>query len=321
MSISGCHRRPNPLADCSDRHFTVIKAALIFNPRAGSWRTDQRIEAIRWALTESGYEAQPLPTEAPGHATELARDAAAAGVAFVFAHGGDGTLREVTAGLLGSEVTVAPIPGGTVNVVALALGLPLDPIRAVHALADADTVEMDVGLCGEEVFLMQTSAGLDARVMDRLRPGPKRRFGKAAVAFAGLVQWSTYGFPEIDLLADGRPSRATLVAICNLPFYAGTWQMAPGASATDGVLDLVVFRGTGRRQTLAFARDLVLGRHMQRHDVELTRVKEVELHGPTELSVQLDGDTLPIQLPVTVRLANERIRILSPKQKPAERGA
>lgn len=317
MSIWVCHRRPNPPAGCSDRLFTVTKAALIFNPRAGSWRTAQRVEAIRSALTESGYETQPLPTEAPGHATELAREAAVAGAEFVFTHGGDGTLREAAAGLLGSEVAVAPIPGGTVNVVANALGLPQDPIGAVHALADAKPVEMDVGLCGEEVFLMQTSAGLDARVMGRLSPSLKRRFGRAAVAFSGLVQWSTYDYPQIDLVADGRPSRATLVAICNLPHYAGAWQMAPGASASDRALDLVVFRGTGRRQTLAFARDLVLGRHIRRRDVELIRVQEIELRGPEDLSVQLDGDTLPIRLPVTVHLADNRIRILLPKQKPA----
>lgn len=290
----------------------MTKAALIFNPRAGSWRTAQRVGAIRSALAESGYETLPLPTEAPRHATELARDAAAVGVEFVFTHGGDGTLREAAAGLLGSEVAIAPIPGGTVNVVANALGLPQDPVRAVHALADAKIIEIDVGLCGEEVFLMQTSAGLDARVMGNLSPGLKRRFGKAAVAFSGLIQWSSYDYPEIDLVADGRPLRATLVAICNLPHYAGSWQMAPGASAADGVLDLVVFRGSGRAQTLAFARDLVLGRHVKRRDVELSRVREVDLRGPEDLSVQLDGDTLPIRLPVTVGLAPQRIRVLRP---------
>lgn len=299
----------------------MTTAALIFNPRAGSWRTARRVDAIRSALKDLGYEVSLLPTETPGHATRLARDAATRGAEVVFTHGGDGTLREAAAGLLGSGVAVAPIPGGTVNVVAMALGLPQDPLRAIHALATAEIVEMDVGLCGEEVFLMQTSAGLDARVMGRLRPGLKRHFGTAAVAASGLRQWLTYDYPVIELIADGRPLRATLVAICNLAQYAGAWQMAPGASMTDGVLDLVVFRGAGRRQTLAFARDLVLGRHVERPDVELTRVREVELREPEDLPVQLDGDALPIRLPVNVRLANERIRILSPKKRPAGRGA
>ena len=287
-------------------------AALIFNPRAGSWRTAQRVAAIQSALAEAGYQCETLPTREPGHATELARQAAFDGAEVVFTHGGDGTLREAAAGLLGSETSVAPIPGGTVNVVAIALGIPQNPIRAAHAMQDVETIEMDVGLCGEEVFLMQTSAGLDAHVMGRLDAGLKRRFGKAAVVYSALIQSSSYDFPSIELFADGRHLTAAMIAICNLPQYAGSWRMAPTASFTDGVLDLVLFRGEGRVNTLAFALDVVLGRHLRRPDVELIRVEEVELRGPRGLAVQLDGDALPIQLPVSVRLHPDRIRILKP---------
>ena len=288
-------------------------AALIFNPRAGSWQTAQRIAAIQYALGDAGFQVEPLPTEAAGHATELARDAARGGAEVVFTHGGDGTLREAATGVLGSETAIAPIPGGTVNVIAKALGLPLDPVRAARAMAGAEVIEADVGLCGEEIFLMQASAGLDAHVMGRLEPGLKRYFGKAAVAFSGLMHFTKYTYPTIDLVADGRHLTATLVVICNLPYYAGSWQMAPGASVSDQILDLVVFRGKGGVQTLAFARDFVLGRHLERPDVELIRVEEIELLGPAEVEVQLDGDALPIQLPVSVTVHPERVLVLRPE--------
>lgn len=288
------------------------QAVLIFNPRAGNWRTAQLVDALRSALAEAGYETEPLPTQAPGHATKLARESAASGVDAVFAHGGDGTLREAAAGLLGTDVALAPVPGGTTNVVARALGLPQHPVRAAKRFARADIVDMDVGLCGEEVFLMQTSAGLDAHVMANLDPLHKRRFGKAAVAFSGIRHLSSYDYPSIDLVADGRQLTAKMVAICNLSYYAGSHQMAPGASTSDGVLDLVLFAGEGRLKTLAFARDLVLGRHLDRSDVELIRVQEVELLGPDGLATQLDGDAMPIQLPVTVGLHRERLRVLRP---------
>lgn len=288
------------------------QAVLIFNPRAGSWRTAQRVTALRSALAAAGFATEPLPTQAPGHATELARQSAEGGIDVVFAHGGDGTLREAAAGLLGAGVALAPIPGGTVNVVALALGLPRDPLRAARRFADAKAIDMDVGLCGEEIFLMQTSAGLDAHIMGNLNPALKRRFGKAAVAYAGLLHFPGYDYPSIDLVADGRHLNATMVAVCNLPYYAGSFEMAPGASISDRVLDLVLFRGTGRLETLAFARDLALGRHLRRHDVELIPVRQVELCGPDGLAVQLDGDALPIPLPVTVTLHPETLRILKP---------
>ena len=289
------------------------KAALIFNPRAGSWRTEQRIAAIRGALAEIGFDTEPLPTESPGHATELAHGAALAGADVVFTHGGDGTLREAAAGLLASQTALAPIPGGTANVVANALGLPKDPVAAVHHFAETETQEMDVGLCGEQIFLMQISAGLDAHIMGNLDPALKRRFGKAAIAYSGLLRFPSYHYAEIELIADGRPASATLMAVCNLPYYAGAFQMAPGASISDGFLDLVLFRGRGPLATLGFARDLALGRHLKRRDVELVRVKEVELRGPKELAIQLDGDAIPLEMPLTISLHPQRILLLKPR--------
>ena len=112
-------------------------AALIYNPRAGSWRTEQRIAAIQFALEGAGFDTEPWPTEAPGHATVLAGKAARTGLEAVFTHGGDGTLREAAAGLVGSSTTLAPIPGGTVNVVASALGLPQNPVRAARELVSS----------------------------------------------------------------------------------------------------------------------------------------------------------------------------------------
>ena len=287
-------------------------AALIFNPRAGAWGASDLVERIRRELEGGNYRVELLGTEQPGHAAELAREASGRGVEAVFAFGGDGTLREAASGLLGTETTVAPIPGGTTNVVATAFGIPQNPLAAAAALADTRTIEMDVGLCGGEVFLMQTSAGLDARIMARLAPGLKRRFGKLAVAWSGLLQLSTYDYPEIELVADGKAKRATLAAICNLPQYAGAWKMAPDASVTDGTLDLVLFRGRSRTAMLAFAKDFVLGKHVERTDVDTVQVERVELLGPRGLSVQLDGDALPVALPVEISICEQKLRFLAP---------
>ena len=53
----------------------------------------------------------------------------------VFSFGGDGTAREVAAGLLGGPAALGVLPGGTANLLALALGLPRDPVAAAAALA------------------------------------------------------------------------------------------------------------------------------------------------------------------------------------------
>ena len=284
---------------------------LIFNPRAGRWRTPRLVDQILEALVRPNHSIEALPTRSPGDATRLARQAVEAGAETVFTFGGDGTLREAAAGLLGSDAILGTIPGGTTNVIPLALGLPPRPIAAARRLREATPIEMDVGQCGAEIFLMQASGGLDARVLHHLDPIQKRYLGKVAVALAGLSQWRKYDYPELELVADGRAQHASFFAVCNLPYYGGRFRLAPTARLDDHQLHLVLFHGRGQVATLAFARDLALGKHEARGDVEVLRVQEVVLEAPADLALQLDGDAMSPALPTTVRLAEDRLRVLT----------
>lgn len=286
-------------------------AFLIFNPRAGRWRTPPLVDRILAVLEQPGQSIESQATRAPGDATRLARQAVEAGAKTVYAFGGDGTLREAAAGLLGSEVVLGTIPGGTTNVIPLALGLPPRPVAAAKRLRQATPIEMDVGRCGSEIFLMQTSGGLDARALHHLDPVQKRYLGKVAVVLAGLAQWRKYDYPDLELIADGRPQQASFFAVCNLPYYGGRFRLAPAARLDDHQLHLVLFHGQGRMETLAFARDLALSQHVARRDVEILPVKEVELRAPADLTLQLDGDALSSPVPLRVRLAEQRLHVLA----------
>jgi diacylglycerol kinase family enzyme len=269
------------------------------------------VDQILEILAQPQQSIEPWPTRSPGDATRLARQAVAAGAERVYAFGGDGTLRETAAGLLGSDVLLGTIPGGTANVIPIALGLPPRPIAAARRLRQATPLEMDVGRCGSEIFLMQASGGLDARALHHLDPVQKRYLGKIAVALAGLSQWRKYDYPELQLSADGRALSASFCAVCNIPYYGGRFRLAPAARLDDHQLHLVLFHGRGRLETLGFARDLALGRHIARPDVEILRVREVEFKAPPRLALQLDGDAMSSALPVTVRLAEDRLRVLA----------
>src|SRR5947207_1990230 len=102
------------------------RAALIYNPRSGRQRHARVLEAILAALRQGGFAVEPVPTASPGQATALARDRSRE-AEVVFAFGGDGTMREVAAGLLGSPAALGFLPGGPANLRARSLGLPWDP--------------------------------------------------------------------------------------------------------------------------------------------------------------------------------------------------
>jgi YegS/Rv2252/BmrU family lipid kinase len=285
-------------------------AVLIHNPAAGRGRARNSIDSILDALRTSGYNAEAWPTTAPGSATRQARDAAAGGAEAVFAFGGDGTLRETAYGLLGTPAALGFIPGGTINVMALTFGIPRRAVLAAEALGAAEVHEFDVGLCNDEPFLMQTSAGIDADFIGRLDPRLKRTVSRGAVLPAAASSLARYRYPPIEVVADGEELEGSLVVVCNIPFYGGKFLMQPAARPDDGKLDLVLFRSRGRLKTLGFATDLLFGRHLRRADVEVRQVDEVEIRSSGDLPMQIDGDAVRPEMPARVRLSPDRLRVL-----------
>jgi hypothetical protein len=141
---------------------------------------------------------------------------------------------------------------------------------------------------------MMISAGLDGRALAALDRGLKTRLGKTAVALQGVREWWRYGYPEIEIMADGEQlPPATFLAVCNIPYYGGSYRMAPGARPDDRRFELVTFHGSGRAATLAFILGVMSGRHTRRADVSVRAVEEVVFSVPPEAGLQVDGDPIP----------------------------
>src|SRR5262245_11226183 len=121
---------------------TFRKVLLIVNPAARRAAAD-RVVAER-ALRASGVEFVVLPTEAPGHPAELASRHGESYDA-VFALGGDGTAADVIGALAGDGPPVGVLPGGTGNVLARALKIPLNLDAAIPALLSGDETRLDLG--------------------------------------------------------------------------------------------------------------------------------------------------------------------------------
>ncbi len=261
-------------------------------------------------LLGARYELAVFPTRGPRDAIELGREAARREDAAAFAWGGDGTVREVVEGILGSEVALGVLPGGTFNVVARTMGLPRSPVAAAARLLASAPALRDAGLIADSPFLMQATMGLDGFLMSEMRADMKARFGFGGAVYEGIRALFRYRFPTFGVEVDGVAHEVTGAGFVNLAEYAGLYQFVPGARWDDGQGHVLLYRGRSRLAAVGFAISLALGRHHQRSDVQIMEARQLTVLGPVH--VQADGDPWRGPLPATCRISPDGLRVLIP---------
>jgi len=194
---------------------------LISNPYAGS--VSGRTKEVIVKALQADFKLELADTERRSHATELARDATDRGFDCVVAFGGDGTINEAAQGLVGTDVALGLIPGGSTNVLARSLGVPRDPVEATAFVAShirSETIRtINVGRVNERYFLFSAGIGLDAEVVKRVEADPeaKRRRGEwfflTNALKAGFTEYRGAA-PWIELRVPGHAAQRVVLAIC-----------------------------------------------------------------------------------------------------------
>jgi len=186
-------------------------------------------------------------TERPGHASEVARERGRAFDA-VFTLGGDGTVMEVLGALAHSGVPVGVLPGGTGNLIARVLGIPLDVDAAVAALVDGDEACIDLGSIDGRRFAFAAGVGIDAEMVETTSPLLKGRFGVLAYFWTGARAALRHERFLVTATVDGvvHSRYATMVMVANFgAVFRDLITLGPGIRQDDGLLDLCVFSPMG----------------------------------------------------------------------------
>ncbi|MCW0180272.1 MAG: diacylglycerol kinase family lipid kinase [Zavarzinia sp.] len=297
--------------------------AIIYNPVAGR-RRGRRFHAALAALRGAGIEVALHETEAPGHATTLARRLAdrVGAVDTIVAAGGDGTINEVVNGLAGTAMPLGIIPLGTANVLALELGLPRGPGAVAAVLAAGRTRPIGLGLArsasGERHFVVMAGVGYDAHVVAGVSTRWKRRLGKLAYVGEMLRQLGRFHFTPYRLSFNGGAAvEAASAIIANGRHYGGGFVCAPAADLGNGRLDACLFGDGGPLAAVKYGFALGLDLVPRLASVAQRPLTRVTIDGPSGDPLQGDGDIIA-RLPAEVLLSPHRISVLAPSAGPAE---
>jgi len=220
----------------------IERVLLIVNPASRRGNRIRR-KALK-AFSEAGVDCDMMRTEAPGHAAVIAKMHAHKYDA-VFTLGGDGTVMEVLSALAHQGPPVGVLAGGTANVVARTLRIPLNPARAVPLLLAGDEATMDLGRLGDgRRFAIGVGVGLDATMISEAPDRLKKRFGFMAYVIGGYKAVLRNKKFQLLLTVDGTvyDLQASAVLIANFGAVLNNLvAFGEGIVHDDGLLNACVF--------------------------------------------------------------------------------
>jgi len=250
---------------------------LVMNPAAAGGRVGRDWPRLQQRLAAVGLTPSHSVTKAPGHATDLAAEAAAAGHDVVVAAGGDGTICEVLQGLQAAgRGALAILPLGTGNDAARSLGLPLGLEAAARAVLAGERRRVDLMQAGDRVVLNAIGIGLLGAINVNAASIKWTR-GISAYLAAAVGTLFNYRCPEIELVDGSFHYRGpmTILAIHNGPTTGGGFRLCPAARTDDGALDATLVGGTGvaaRLGAVAHAIRGTLGTQSYTQELRFTRL-------------------------------------------------
>lgn len=235
----------------------------------------------------------------------------------VVVYGGDGCVTDVAAALHGTSLPMAIIPGGTANVMAKELGVPLDTQQALELLKGGkhQLKAIDMGTVNDEPFLLRVNLGIMADMVTEADRKLKNKLGQLAYGVTALQTAVTADATQYELKIDGEKITAPGVALTitnagNLGI--GEFQLLPGISVTDGLLDVILMRDNRLLSVLKIGGSTLLQKDSA--TLQHWRCKKVTVTMQQKQSYICD-DVARFAKKLKIEVIPGSIRLLVPKKK------
>jgi YegS/Rv2252/BmrU family lipid kinase len=291
------------------------KINVIINPAAG--RPEPILNTLNSVFHNAGIRWTVSITQESGDAERFAQEGLNSGYDVVAAYGGDGTVMEVARGLLGTQVPMAILPGGTANLMSVELGIPKDLTKAAEVAANPDSLKkwIDMGQFGDTYFMLRVGLGFSARKVEYADRQLKDRFGILAYSIAGIKALTDSNKAHYSFTLDGKQVEADGLAC--LVDNAGNIGI-PGISplkeinVSDGLLDVILARSEAFKillQSTPGRKDTSSKEELYFH----WQAREIRIETDPPQPVQVDGELVG-ETTVDIKVVPKAVSILTPVQ-------
>lgn len=295
------------------------KVLLIVNPSSGGEKAKKYEPKALEKLKSCFGEVEVRYTQKGKDAFKFAKDAARAHYDAVFVMGGDGTVNEGISGIAEEDYRPAfgLFPLGTVNDLARALHIPLNPEKAISGFNKNLLMPLDIGKINDKYFINVVAIGSIPSAINEVEAEEKTKWGKLAYYMAGLrkiAETHSYNF-RLDIDGQKKEIQSSTLLIGLTNSIGGFEQLLPSATANDGFLHLMYIKDENLMDTIMAVPELLTGVDQSAEYVEYIRFKKagISLKNPDEtLKVNVDGDGGDA-LPVDIGILPSHIRVFHGK--------
>ena len=289
-------------------------ARLIFNPSSGRDAEDNaaRLAKLVNNLRAHGIEAKVGLKTSGAAARDLARKAVKSGDPLVIVAGGDGTIGDVAAELIGKDIVLGIVPTGTMNNVARSLGVPLDIEGACALIGMGTTRHIDMGRIttsagtDAEYFLECAGVGLSAIVAAGGQALVKRRWNLVPRALRKFFE-AKPGKIIVELDDTVVEATTRIITVSNAPLMGNKMLAVPGGKMDDGLLDVQVYDGM---DMAALAKHFKAASSDSPEDLKTYRASKVRIKSAEPIPANADMNIAPAENVIEMEVIPKALSVI-----------
>lgn len=309
------------VAECTSiRHDSVMqdirRILVLMNPRSGLGVSQRKLmEAFQEVWDPPPRMVTYQFSQSMEDGKRKIEQAITDGIDTIFVVGGDGMINTIGGQLLGTGITLGVIPTGSGNGFGRHFEIPLQPEKAVRALAKGSVREIDVGFANERPFFVTCSLAWDAAIVKSFERSPVR--GVLPYVFAAAYELFDYKPEEFTIRLDDGPAeiidQPMLFTIANLTQYGGGALIAPQARADDGKLWLTYAKKADVPRLIPQLPKFFEGKIGQVDAIYSKEFTKLTVERQTPQPIQVDGELEKSTSDVTITLKPKALKVLVPQ--------
>ncbi|MGL4774290.1 MAG: YegS/Rv2252/BmrU family lipid kinase [Clostridium sp.] len=290
------------------------KVKFIYNPYSGENVILNELDKVVRIHQQAGYQIVPYRIERDKDILEAFSDIDRT-YAYVLIAGGDGTVDSVVNAMKIKDITlpIAIIPVGTANDFAKFIGMPFDVSKACEKILNSEPTSVDIGKINDKYFINVASTGLFTDVSQKTDVNLKNTIGKLAYYLKGIEELPNFRKLKISIKSkqvnfDGE---MYLLLIFNGQ-TAGNFKLATKADASDGMLDVIVFKAVPIIEMIPLFIKVLKGEHLNSDRVIYFKTDELHIESNEDIVTDIDGEKGP-DFPLDVKCIKGGIKVLGIK--------